>query len=29
MADGCSMWADFHHCVDSDQNDDGYKQYTL
>lgn len=29
MADGCSMWAEYHHCVDPDQGDDGFKQFTL
>lgn len=29
MADGCSLWAQYHHCVDPDQGDDGFKQYTL
>lgn len=29
MADHCSMWAEYHHCVDPDQGDDGFKQFTL
>ena len=29
MADGCGMFAEYHHCVDPDATDDGYQAYTL
>ena len=29
MADGCGMFAEYHHCVDPDQTDDGYQPFTL
>ena len=29
MADGCGIWYEYHHCVDEDQTDDGFQQYTL
>lgn len=29
MADGCGVFAEYHHCVDPDAVDDGYQAYTL
>lgn len=29
MSDGCGMFAEYFHCVDPAESDDGYKSYTL